>query len=126
MKDLNASYRQENALHELDFSPDGFEWVDANDNANSVLSFIRKSRASGDRVLIVLNCTPRPQPDYRIGVPAGGRWTELLNSDAPEYGGSGVTHPDGVLASDETWHGRPHSIVLTLPPLGIVMLREEA
>jgi 1,4-alpha-glucan branching enzyme len=75
---------------------------------------------------IVLNCTPLPQPEYRIGVPGGGKWIEVLNSDAAEYGGSGVGNPGGVPASDMPFHGRPHSIVLTLPPLGIVMLREEA
>ena len=125
VKDLNAIYRRESSLHELDFSPEGFEWVDANDNANSVLSFIRKCRTSGDEILIVLNCTPKPQPEYRIGVPTGGRWKELISSDAAHYGGSGVSN-DNVLATDEAFHGRPHSLVLTLPPLGIIMLREEA
>jgi 1,4-alpha-glucan branching enzyme len=126
IKDLNAAYRGEAALHELDFSPAGFEWIDANDNANSVLSYLRRSRTPGREVVVVLNATPVPQPDYRIGVPAGGRWREVLNSDAAEYGGSGVGNMGGVLATDMPFHGRPHSIVLTLPPLGIVMLREDA
>jgi 1,4-alpha-glucan branching enzyme len=124
--DLNHAYRHETALHELDFSPDGFEWIDANDNANSVLSYMRRSRTPGNEVVVVLNCTPLAQPEYRIGVPAGGRWLELLNSDASEYGGSGVGNMGGVLATDMPFHGRPNSIVLTLPPLGIVMLREDA
>jgi 1,4-alpha-glucan branching enzyme len=124
--DLNHAYRHETALHELDFSPDGFEWIDANDNANSVLSYVRRSRTPGNEVVVVLNCTPLAQPEYRIGVPAGGRWLELLNSDASEYGGSGVGNMGGVLATDMPFHGRPNSIVLTLPPLGIVMLREDA
>jgi 1,4-alpha-glucan branching enzyme len=126
VKDLNASYRREAALHELDFSPDGFEWIDANDTDNSVLSYVRRARTPGREVVVVCNCTPVAHPSYRIGVPAGGRWREILNSDAAEYGGSGVGNLGGVLATDQPFHGRPNSIVLTLPPLGIVMLREDA
>ena len=90
VKDLNAAYRAEGALHEMDFLPEGFEWIDANDNANSVLSYARRCRTPGAEVVVVLNCTPLPRPDYRIGVPHGGYWRELLNSDAAEYGGSGL------------------------------------
>src|SRR5688572_8215364 len=125
IRDLNAAYRREGALHELDFLSDGFEWIDANDNANSVLSYIRRCRTTGNEVVVVLNCTPQPRPDYRIGVPRGGSWRELLNSDASEYGGSGVGNMGRVLSTDTTHHGRPNSILLTLPPLGIVVLRGE-
>jgi 1,4-alpha-glucan branching enzyme len=126
IRDLNAAYRNEGALHELDFSPDGFEWIDANDNANSVLSYMRRTRASGQEVIVVLNCTPIPRPEYRLGVPRAGRWRELLNSDATEYGGSGVGNLGSVLTEDQPFHGRPYSVQLTLPPLGVVMLREDA
>ena len=125
VRDLNKTYRSEGALHELDFSVEGFEWIDANDNANSVLSYMRRCRTDGEEVVVVCNCTPAPRPDYRIGVPHGGTWTELLNSDAAEYGGSGVGNMGRVLATDEPSHGRPTSIVLTLPPLAIVVLRGE-
>jgi 1,4-alpha-glucan branching enzyme len=126
VRDLNALYRRENALHELDFSPEGFEWIDANDNANSVLSYIRRCRSSGGEVVVVCNCTPTPRGGYQVGVPGAGRWREVLNSDAVEYGGSGLGNLGGVLASDQPFHGRPHSIVLTLPPLSVIMLREDA
>ena len=125
VKDLNAAYRSEGALHELDFLPEGFEWIDANDNANSVLSYIRKCRTPGDEVVVVMNCTPMPRPHYRIGVPHGGNWRELLNSDAAEYGGSGLGNLGRVLSTDTPHHGRPNSILLTLPPLGLVVLRGE-
>jgi 1,4-alpha-glucan branching enzyme len=126
VRDLNALYRRERSLHELDFSVEGFEWIDANDNANSVLSYIRRCHGAGGEIVIVCNCTPIPQEGYQVGVPAGGRWREMLNSDAAEYGGSGIGNLGGVLATDTPFHGRPHSIVLTLPPLGIVMLRGDA
>ena len=126
VRDLNALYREQSALHELDFSPDGFEWIDANDNANSVLSYMRRDRSHGRSAVIICNCTPNPQENYRVGVPRGGRWRELLNSDSADYGGSGVAYPGAIPASDQPFHGRPHSIALTLPPLGIVILQEEA
>jgi 1,4-alpha-glucan branching enzyme len=125
VKDLNGAYRSEGALHELDFLPEGFEWIDANDNANSVLSYLRRCRGGDADVVVVLNCTPLPRPEYRIGVPHGGYWRELLNSDAAEYGGSGMGNLGRVLSTDVAHHGRPNSILLTLPPLGIVVLRGE-
>jgi 1,4-alpha-glucan branching enzyme len=125
VRDLNALYREQSALHELDFSPDGFAWIDANDNANSVLSYMRRGRSHERPAVIICNCTPNPQENYRVGVPSGGRWRELLNSDSADYGGSGVAN-SGLIASDQPFHGRPHSIALTLPPLGIVILQEEA
>ncbi len=124
IRDLNSAYRSVAALHELDFSPDGFAWIDANDNANSVLSYLRRDSGGQDEVVVVLNCTPLPREAYRVGVPRGGRWQELLNSDATEYGGSGVGNMGGVEAEKVPFHGRPYSVELTLPPLGIVLLRE--
>lgn len=118
VKDLNRTYRNEPALHTTDFHPDGFEWVDHNDTKNSTLSFIRKARGSDDLMLAVFNFTPVPRTDYRVGVPRGGFWKEVLNSDAAEYGGSGMGNCGGGKASPIKWHYRPCSLSLTLPPLG--------
>jgi 1,4-alpha-glucan branching enzyme len=123
VRDLNHAYRKVAALHELDFSPQGFEWIDANDSANSVLSFARKGTSPDAEVVVVCNCTPVPRSNYRIGVPHGGWWQEILNSDAAAYGGSGVGNLGGVEASTHARHGREHSVVLTLPPLATIMLQ---
>ena len=95
---LNQVYREQPALHQLDTDPAGFEWVDCNDTAASVISLLRKSRTPADEVLIVCNFTPVPRYGYRVGVPSGGFWRELLNSDAQEYGGSGMGNLGGVHA----------------------------
>jgi 1,4-alpha-glucan branching enzyme len=120
--DLNALYRAERALHELDCDPQGFEWVDANDSDQGVFSFLRRGRTTGSVVLVVLNATPVPRHHYRIGVPAGGFWTERLNSDATAYGGSGLGNLGGVEAEPVAAHGRPWSLDLLLPPLGALFL----
>jgi 1,4-alpha-glucan branching enzyme len=122
---LNAVYKEEKALHELDADPSGFEWVECGDADNSVLSFLRRSR-DGQTVVCVFNFTPVPRADYRVGVPRGGRWSEILNSDAAEYGGSGVGNLGGVEADAVSWHGRPHSLRLQLPPLGALFFRGPA
>jgi 1,4-alpha-glucan branching enzyme len=119
--DLNRLYRSEPALHELDFSPDGFTWVDANDSEQSVASFLRSS-SDGRQVLVACNFTPVPRSAYRLGVPRGGRWTEALNGDAQLYGGSGWGNYGGVDALPEEWHGKPWSLLVTLPPLAAVFL----
>jgi 1,4-alpha-glucan branching enzyme len=119
--DLNRLHRDERAMHEFDFDQAGFSWVDANDSEQSVASVMRF--AAGSRpVLAVLNFTPVPREGYRLGLPSGGYWRELLNSDAPVYGGSGWGNQGGVHAQDVPWHGRPHSLSVTLPPLGAVFL----
>ena len=123
MQDLNAFYRAEPALWQQDFTPAGFEWVDANDNENSTLTFLRIGRDPTQRVLCAFNFTPVPRSGYRIGVPCGGTWQELLNSDAPEYYGSGLGNLGAVEATPGPWHGRPFSLELTLPPLGGLFLR---
>jgi 1,4-alpha-glucan branching enzyme len=123
--DLNRLYREEAALHELDLDPAGFEWVDANDAAASVLSFLRKPRSAGGPVLVVCNFTPVVRLDYRVGVPHAGRWVEILNSDAEGYGGSGQGNSGGLEAEAIPHHGRDHSLNLTLPPLGAVFLRHD-
>jgi 1,4-alpha-glucan branching enzyme len=99
--------------------------VDCNDTAASVISLLRKSRTPGDEVLIVCNFTPVPRYGYRIGVPTGGYWRELLNSDAQEHGGSGMGNLGGVHAEAVAAHGRPYSVSLTLPPLSALFLKPE-
>jgi 1,4-alpha-glucan branching enzyme len=122
LDDLNRLYREDPALHELDVSPDGFEWIDANDAENSVLSFLRKPK-KGDPVVAVFNCTPNPRENYRIGVPGGGHWREILNSDGSRYGGTNRGNMGGVDAVPIPLHGRSHSLTLALPPLGVVFLK---
>ena len=123
VQDLNRLYRAEPALHELDFIDRGFEWIDANDYDNSVLSFLRRDSSGRRLVLVVANFTPVPRPGYQIGVPRGGRWDELLNSDAAVYGGSGQGNLGGVDAAPTGSHGRYHSLTLTVPPLAVLFLR---
>ena len=121
--DLNRLYRTHSALHQRDFAPEGFEWIDANDAKNSVIAFMRIG-PGGERILIVCNLTPVPRSKYRIGVPVGGRWAELLNSDAPAYGGSGMGNLGGVEADPIRTHGRAFSLELTLPPLSVVFFTQ--
>ncbi len=116
---LNGLVRREPALHQLDFEPAGFEWVDASDAAASVLSFLRRPREGRD-VLVVANLTPVPRRGYSVGVPHGGRWEELANSDAELYGGSGWGNFGGVDAEPVAMHGRPCSLPLVLPPLSVM------
>lgn len=121
--DLNKLYVSEPAMHEFDCQPHGFEWVDCQDAEQSVLTFLRKGRHYEDALLIALNFTPVPRHHYRIGVPHGGYWRELLNSDATVYGGSGLGNYGGVY-SDEFWHhGRHNSISVTLPPLSMSVFK---
>lgn len=122
VSDLNRVYRSEPALYQLDFDPAGFEWVDCNDVVHSVVSFLRKGRGE-DVILIVCNFTPVPRFNYRIGVPYPGFWREVLNSDAREYGGSGLGNLGGVEATLIPWHGRPYSLDITLPPLGVLFFK---
>jgi 1,4-alpha-glucan branching enzyme len=126
MTDLNALYRSIPALHEVDFSWEGFEWIDFHDADNSVLSFVRKGRNPQDVVLGVFNFTPVPRPGYRVGVPFPGEYREILNTDSDVYGGTNVGNYGGV--SSEAWNcqGRDHSIPVTLPPLGAVWFRPVA
>jgi 1,4-alpha-glucan branching enzyme len=121
VRDLNHLYRQTPALYELDFSGDGFQWIDANNGDMSVVVYLRKGRA-GDVALIACNFTPVPRDNYQVGVPRGGRWVERLNSDAPYYGGSGIGNFGGLEAAPLPSHGQYHSLSLRLPPLSIVIL----
>ncbi len=122
---LHILYRGEPALYELDFAPAGFAWVDFGDTDNSVISFLRKGRDPANAVLVVLNCTPVVRDNYHVGVPSGGYWKELLNSDAPEYGGSGQGNFGGKEATPIPCHGYYHSLSLTLPPLGVLVFKRQ-
>jgi 1,4-alpha-glucan branching enzyme len=129
VRDLNTIYRGEPALHEQDCAAAGFEWVDCCDAENSVVSLLRKAKDPDDCVVAVFNFTPVPRHNYQVGVPHGGRWDEVLNSDAPLYGGSGQGNLGGVEAAPLSSHGRDHLLTITLPPLGMVAFkrrREEA
>jgi 1,4-alpha-glucan branching enzyme len=123
VRDLNRCYRAEPALHELDCDASGLEWVEGNDADQSVYAFLRRGVTPEDSVLVVLNFTPVVRHGYRVGVDTAGVYRELLNSDAREYGGSGVGNLGAVTAEPAAWHGRPCSLSLTLPPLGALFLR---
>jgi 1,4-alpha-glucan branching enzyme len=125
LRELNRLYKDEPALHELDCEPGGFEWIDCNDVEQSIMSYMRFSK-SGEGVAVVCNFTPVPRHNYMIGVPQGGFWKEIFNSDAEEYGGSGQGNFGGVEASPVQGHGRSHTLCLTLPPLGVVILKPES
>ena len=123
IKDLNRLYRGEPALYERDFENEGFEWVDFSDWESSVISFIRKGSSTDRKVLVICNFTPVPRLKYRVGVPSGGFWEEMLNSDAQYYGGSGMGNSGGLQASSSPSHGRPFSLSVTVPPLGVLFFR---
>ncbi len=127
VSDLNNFYKNEPALYEVDFSYDGFEWMDVNNYEESVISFLRKSRSHpSETVLAVCNFTPVPRYNYLVGVPFDGFWKEVLNSDAHEYGASGQGNMGGREAAPTPCHGKPFCLSLTLPPLGIVVLKRQA
>jgi 1,4-alpha-glucan branching enzyme len=123
VQDLNRFYQSEPGLAQLDCSPSGFRWVDGSDGERSVLSFLRCGTEPGSEILIVFNFTPVPRQNYRVGVPQGGFWQELLNSDAPLYGGSGVGNIGGQNAAPIPSHGSMWSLNLTLPPLGALFMK---
>ncbi len=125
MKRLNILYRGEPALYELDFVNDGFAWIDISDWEQSVVSFFRKGKSPDDTLLVACNFTPVPRHNYRVGVPTSGRWREVLNSDAREYGGSGQGNFGGIETTSVPMHGKDHSLALTLPPLGVVIFKKQ-
>lgn len=126
MADLNKLYREESSLHQLDCDPAGFEWVAADDKESSVISFLRSGKVERNNFLLVYNFTPVPRTHYRIGVPEGGTWLEMANSDATVYGGSGLGNLGRVRAEEIASHGRPYSVSLTLPPLGCLFFKRDA
>jgi 1,4-alpha-glucan branching enzyme len=123
--DLNRVMRSEPALHRRDFSGEGFEWVETNDAAHSVIVFLRKPAGEGALLLVACNFTPVPRENYRVGVPEGGYWREILNSDAKTYDGAGWGNLGGVQAAPVAASGRPRSLSLTLPPLSTVVMRHD-
>ena len=124
--DLNRVYRRESALHQIDFSPDGFEWVDAGNDEMSIIAFLRKSAGDGAPLLVVCNFTPVPRANFLVGVPSRGIWREIINTDARDYGGSGWGNLGGVETAPVGSHGRVESVTLNLPPLSTLILRWEA
>jgi len=121
VRDLNTLYRATPALYQQDFVPEGFDWIDHSDAAQSVLSFVRHGLDANNFMLVVCNFTPQVQQAYRLGVPKPGRYTEVLNTDSTHYGGSNVGTPMGAATAEPTpWHGKPCSVLLTIPPLSTV------
>jgi 1,4-alpha-glucan branching enzyme len=126
VRDLNRMYRSEPALHMIDFSADGFEWLDLGNADISVIAFLRKAPGHGAPLLVACNFTPVPRPNYLVGVPSRGTWREILNTDAREYGGSGWGNLGGVESVPVTTQGRLESVNLSLPPLATIVLRWES
>ena len=124
-RDLNRLYREEAALHARDCDPDGFRWIVGDDAQNSVYSFVRRA-PDAPPIVAVFNMTPEPRHDYRMGLPAAGTWREVLNSDARDYGGANMGNDGRIIAHDEPLHGQPASAMLTIPPLGAVLLKPES
>ena len=125
VKTLNALYRRLAPLHDLDFSPQGFEWIDCHDTQQSVLCFERRDR-KGKCVVVAMNFTPEPRHGYRIGLPVGGVWREIFNSDSKFFGGSDCGNGGSIEASDMAWMGRSFSALITLPPLAALVLQPDA
>jgi 1,4-alpha-glucan branching enzyme len=125
VSDLARLYRDEPALHDGDVDPAGFEWVDAADWEQSVVSYLRRTRDGSRELLVVANLTPVPRHNYRVGVPNRGWWAERFNSDAAAYGGSGIGNQGMVATSPLPSHGRDHSVNLTLPPLAVLILEHD-
>jgi 1,4-alpha-glucan branching enzyme len=122
VRDLNRVYREEPALWEVDFSPEGFRWLEPNDAANNVFAYARLSSDGRRQIVCIANLSPVPHEAYRVGLTAPGPWREVLNTDAEFYGGSGVGNMGGVTGEEHPWHDQPFSAEVTLPPLGVVWL----
>ncbi|WP_158838850.1 1,4-alpha-glucan branching protein GlgB [Polaribacter sp. L3A8] len=123
VKDLNKLYQKEPALHEKQFSHEGFEWIDHGDHENSVMSYIRKGVSEKDNVIVILNLTPVPRENYRIGLPKTGTLKEIFNSDAVKYSGTGNFNNKKLTSEKKEWNNRKHSIELDLPPLGMIAFK---
>jgi 1,4-alpha-glucan branching enzyme len=125
VQDLNGLYRTQPALYQVDFSSEGFQWMDCDDTDASVVSFVRRARDPQDFLLFVCNFTPVVRGGYRVGVPHGGFYHERINTDGAIYGGSNVGNAGNVLAEDIPTHGQPYSLRLDLPPLATLVLRPD-
>jgi 1,4-alpha-glucan branching enzyme len=123
LKDLNALYKSEKALHEFSFDAKGFEWVDYSDRENSVMIFMRKGSNPKENLLVVCNFTPEVRHDYRIGVPVRGNWKEIFNSDNTKYGGSGIVNQGTLTTRPVKYHNQDYSCAITLSPLAVSVLK---
>jgi len=124
VRDLNTQYRGEPALHELDCRPDGFTWIEADNAKERVLSFLRKGSNDADLALVVCNFSAEMYRNFRVGVPRGGRWQEILNSDAFIYGGKGHGNMGNLTPAPIGWNRQPQSLNLIIPPLSILILKQ--
>ena len=122
---LNQLYKEQTALHQKQFSPDGFEWIDQSDHGNSVISYIRKGESNEDQLVIVLNFTPVVRENYKVGVPFGGEYNLLLNTDSVEFGGSDAKQEKSIKSIEMDIHGRSQALNLSLPPLGMLVLKSK-
>ncbi|MBF1149151.1 MAG: alpha amylase C-terminal domain-containing protein [Cloacibacterium normanense] len=119
---MNTVFKSEKALYENNFNPYGFEWIEADDADNSIYVFLRKGKSEDEVLMSVLNLTPRTF-DYKIGIEEGTKWKVILNSDAPEFGGSGVV-PEIKWYEETPWNNKPNSMIVTLPPLSGIILKQ--
>ena len=128
LKDLNHLYKNEKALHELQFSDQGFQWIDHTDAQNSVFAYVRKGREKEDSLVVIGNFTPQVIHGYEFGVPSAGTYEVVFNSDDTKYGGSGMkaSAEEGAFSNPTPKHGFDQSIAVTLPPLGMVVLKLKA
>lgn len=123
VRDLNKLYKKEPALHQKQFTHEGFEWIDHGDHENSVMTYIRKGNNEKDNVIVILNLTPVPRENYRIGLPKAGTLKEIFNSDATKYNGTGNFHNKKLASDEKEWNGRENSIEMNLPPLGMLAFK---
>ena len=119
---MNEIYKETPALWEEDFSHEGFEWIEAGDGDHNTLVYLRKNPDFSSHLVSIVNFAGVPHEGYRVGLPHGGEWIEVLNTDAEEYGGSGVGNLGRVIAEEIPWQGRPFSVRLRVPPLGALWL----
>ncbi|MFO7684187.1 MAG: alpha amylase C-terminal domain-containing protein, partial [Chloroflexota bacterium] len=123
LADLGQLYRSESALHQVDNTWEGFEWLDVYNNQNSILAFARFNADKSETIIALCNFTPVVRPHYRLALPEAGTYHEILNSDADKYGGSNVLNSDPLVSTDTPWHDQPYSLELTLPPLSTIYLK---
>jgi 1,4-alpha-glucan branching enzyme len=126
VRELNACYAAEPALWREDDEPHGFQWIDCHDHEHSIVSLVRRSGQEADTAVALVNFTPVPRHGHRIGVPAPGTYREVLNSDADVYGGSNLGNMGEVHTEAVPAHGFEHSLALTVPPLGFLLLKAAA
>jgi len=122
---LNRLYLRSPGLWQADHDSAGFNWIDCNDRQNSVLSFLRQTTTGKNHTVVILNLTPVPRPHYRVGLPLGGKWREVLNSDAAVYAGGNQGNLGGVTAQVRPYHGQSHSAEFLLPPLSAIVFQAD-